>query len=448
MKKIFFIVIAAAILSGAVGAETLTLTVDQAVEMAVAQNLGLKQSGIELKTKERSKDTAWNAFLPSMSLSAGFNGTAGIFQFQGLTAPALTDSGALGFTTGVNFALPINAAVGTGIKNLVANYEAGLLNYEEAQKSLERDVRKQFHLLIGSLENIRIQEANIELAQRRLDQARNNFENGLAPELEVLSSEVTVANLQPAYNGVVAGYESLELFFKFLLGIDRLTGIDLVGDLETDLYELDSEDLINRYIAGRLDIRGLEKQVEAMEYAKKTYNRNFNSPTLNLGYSYGISGSNSELDRQSLPPTAIDPWSNWSDNGTLSLTLQWKFDGLIPGSKTDVQVQEMQDGIDSLNLARQMAFENAGIEITNYVNQLDTARKTIEANTSSVELARRNFELTEEAYNVGTRELLDVQSAQNDFLAAAQQLLLARYEYIAGLLDLEYALNASMDEFL
>lgn len=447
MKKILFIVIAAAILSGAAGAETLTLTVDQAVEMAVAQNLGLKQSGIDLRTKERSKDTAWNAFLPSMSLSAGFNGTAGIFQFQGLTAPALTDAGAIGFTTGINFALPINAAVGTGIKNLVADYEAGLLNFEDAQKSLERDVRKQFHLLIGSLENIRIQEANIELAQRRLDQARNNFENGLAPELEVLSSEVTVANLQPAYNGVVAGYESLVLFFKFLLGVDRQTEIDLVGDLETDLYELDSEELINSYIAGRLDIRGLDKQVEALEYAKKTVNRNFNTPTLNLGYSYGVSGTNSSDD--GFPTFApIDPWSDWRDSGTLSLTLQWKFDGLIPGSSTDVQVKEMQDGIDSLNLARQMAFENAGIEITNFVNALDTARKTIEANTSSVELARRNFELTEEAYNVGTRELLDVQSAQNDFLAAAQQLLLARYEYIAGMLDLEYALNASMDEFL
>jgi outer membrane protein TolC len=49
---------------------------------------------------------------------------------------------------------------------------------------------------------------------------------------------------------------------------------------------------------------------------------------------------------------------------------------------------------------------------------------------------------------VGTRELLDVESAQNDYLAATQQLLVAKYEYIAGLLDLEYALNVPRDEFL
>ena len=88
------------------------------------------------------------------------------------------------------------------------------------------------------------------------------------------------------------------------------------------------------------------------------------------------------------------------------------------------------------------------MEITNLVNKLNTSRKTIEANTSSVGLAQRNYELTEEAYNVGTRELLDVESRQQDYLQAVQQLLLAKYEYIAGLLDLEYALNTPMSEYL
>jgi len=445
MKRILIPVLISVLFSGVIGAESITLTVDQAVEMAIAQNLGLKQEGIDVRTKERAKDSAWNAFLPSMSASAGFNSTAGLFQFNGITPPALTDPGAVGFTTGLNFSLPINAAVSTGIKNLVSDYEAGLISYEDAQKKLERDVRKQFFLLLGSQENIKIQEGNISLAEKRLTQARNNFDNGLAPELEVLSAEVTLANLQPAYNGTVASYDSLMLFFKFLLGEDRGTEITLEGNLDTDLYDLDSEELINGFIARRLDIRQLEKQIDTLGYAKKTMNRNYNTPTLVVGGSWGLSGSNSDTSRMMQP---IDPWTDWTDRFTLSLNLQWKFDGLIPGSKSDVQVKEMQDAIDSLSIAKQMAFENAGMEITNIVNKLATSRKTIEANTSSVELAKKNYELTEEAYNVGTRELLDVEARQQDYLKAAQQLLLAKYEYIAGLLDLEYALNAPMEEFL
>ncbi len=148
------------------------------------------------------------------------------------------------------------------------------------------------------------------------------------------------------------------------------------------------------------------------------------------------------------PAQPIDPWTDWSDRSTISLGLQWKFDGLIPGSKSNVQLKEMQDSIENLQIAKQMALENAGIEITNLVNKLATSRRTIEANSSSVELALKTYQLTEEAYAVGTRELLDVQSAQNDYLAATQQLLLAKYDYVAGLLDLELALNTPMAEFL
>ncbi len=447
MKKIVLITLTFALLAGMASAESLTLTVDQAVEMAVADNLGLQQSGISLRTKQRAKETRWNAFLPSMSASAGFNGANQLFTDYGITPPSITDPGAIGFTTGINFSLPLNFAAGTGIKKLVADYEGGLLDYEAAQKQLERDVRKQFYLLLGNIQNIAIQEANLELAQNRLVQAQNNFANGLAPELEVLGAEVTVSNLQPVVDGVKAGYESLLLFFKFLIGADLNDSVTLSGDLETGLYDMDSTALINEYMPGRLDLRSLDKQVESLEYSKKTVALNSNSPTLALGYSYGLSGSNT-TSAPPLPAGSIDPWTDWSDRGTMSLTLQWKFDGLIPGSKTDVTLSEMQDGIDTLNLAKQMAYESAGIEITNLVNTLATSRKTIEANTSSVELARRNFELTQEAYEVGTRELLDVESAQNDYLAAAQQLLLAKYEYIAGLLDLEYALNARMEDFL
>ncbi len=444
MKKILIIAFTAAIISGALGAESLTLTVDSAVELAVAQNLGLKQTGIDVRTRERAKDTAWNAFLPSMSASAGLNGTNQIFTDYGQAVPVLGENPATRFTTGLNIGLPLNAGVGAGIKNLVADYEAGLINYEDAQKKLERDVRKQFYLLLGNQENIKIQEGNIALAEKRLTQARNNFDNGLAPELEVLSAEVTVANLQPAYNGTVATYDSLMLFFKFLIGEDRNTDINLDGNLETELYDLDSENLINDYIARRLDVRGLDKQIEAMEYTKKGLGMQFNTPTLNLGYNYSFGGSSNTY----APPTGQEAWSDWQDTGSFSLTLNWKFDGLVPGSKTDVQLKEIQDGIDTLSIAKQMAFENAGIEITNLVNNLNTSRKTIEANTSSVELAKRNYELTEEAYNVGTRELLDVESRQQDYLQAVQQLLLAKYAYIAGLLDLEYALNTPMNEYL
>ena len=446
MKKITFVVLTLTLAVFGLSAEDLVLSVDDAVEMALAENLGLKQSAIDLKTAERADRNAWNKFLPSMTASAGVSAShMGLFEHQNTSSSGFGDPGNIGLEGGLNLSLPINIGLSAGIRLLKSDYEAGLLSYEDASRQLERDVRKQYYNLLAFGRNISIQEANLELAQKRLEQARDNYENGLIPELDVLSAEVKLASLQPAMNGVYAGYDSLMLQFKYLLGLDRGAELELNGDLTTDMYNLDSEDLIRRFLPNRMDIRILDQQIQTLEYTKRASAMNYNTPTLNLGYSWGISGSNADTTALGAP---IDPWTNFADSGRLSLGLQWKFDGFIPGSSTDVQLKELQDSIDNLKLTREMAVEAAGMEITKYVNDLATARKTIEANTSSVELARRNYELTEEAYQVGTRELLDVETQQQAYLEAQQQLLEAQYDYIAALLDLQYALNAEMDEFL
>jgi len=447
MKNLFLIAMSLTALTMALGGESLTLTVDEAVDLSIAQNLELKQSSIDVRGYRRSRERLWNLFLPSMSLSAGIESDAGIIDFGDGSVKKITDAGSFGFSTGLNLTLPLNMAIASGIKARIADYDAGLISYENARGMLERDVRKQFHLLLASQENIQIQKGNIELAEKRLEQVRKNFEYGLAQELDVLSAEVTLAGLRPDYRSTLAEYEKLLLFFKFLIGVDGNTEINLDGSLDAEAYQFDAENLIGKFMSRRSDIRSLEKQIEALKFKKEVLKRNYNMPTLTLDYSYGIHASNADMSA-SFPPSSIEQWSNWADGGKLRISLGWRFDGLIPGSSIDIQLKESQDAIDKLVLARQMAFKSAAIEITNLVNKLDTARETIDASVSSVELARRNFELTERAYDVGAREILDVDTSQQKYLEALQRLLYAKYEYIAELLNLEHALNASIDELL
>jgi len=61
-------------------------------------------------------------------------------------------------------------------------------------------------------------------------------------------------------------------------------------------------------------------------------------------------------------------------------------------------------------------------------------------------LAERAYELALEAYNVGSRELLEVRNAEQDLQDARLQLLQEKSAYTAALLDLEYALNTTVEE--
>ncbi|OQX28865.1 MAG: hypothetical protein B0D92_06680 [Spirochaeta sp. LUC14_002_19_P3] len=443
-KKIFFLLLVCLSVVIA-GAETFQLSIDDSVGMAISNNLPLKQSGLTLQKAERAVKTVWNVFLPSITASTGFSAQSGIFTLNGNAPSSMSDPGNLGINAGLALSLQISSAVGAGISKIKLDYEAGLLEYEAAVKELERDVQKQFYNILANQENIRIQQANIELAQKRLEQARRNFSNGLVPEIDVLSAEVTLAKLQPDYNNTVQVYNSLLLNFKTIIGAERGDEVILDGELPSDLHDLDAEELIQKYAAGRLDLRKLDKQIASLEYTRKSTALHNNLPTLNLGYTYALNGSNAATNT---PQQSIDPWTNFSDRGTLDLTLKWQLSGLIPGSKTNVQVKDFKDDTEKLKLAREIARQGAETEIENLVGSLLTSKLTIEANTSSTELARKNYELTEEAYRVGTRQLLDVESAQNNYLDSQQKLLLAKLNYIVGLFDLEYALNTPMEEFL
>ncbi len=446
MKRMISISILIHLFPLLIAAEPLVLTLEDAVEMAVSENLILKKSDITLLKKERAKRTSWNSLLPSITASASLTANHGVFSFRGESTASFSDPGNLGFSAGLNLSLPLNAAIATGIKQLKASYEAGLLDREAAVNSLKRDVQKQFYNILANQENIMIQQANIDLAQKRYEQASENFKTGLVPELDVLSAEVSLSKLKPAFTSAQQIYNSMVLQFKTIIGADRNDDITLQGELPNEYYDtLNAEELIKKYLANRLDIRSLDKQLEALGLTKTTLALNSNTPTLSIGYTYGLNGSNAATNIQQ---QAIDPWTNWSDMGTLSLGLQWKLDGLIPASKTNVQLKDLEDSIRDLVLTREIAWRGAGTEVENLVGSIRTYQLTIEANTSSTKLARKNYELTAEAYNVGTRQLLDVESAQNDYLVAQQQLLVAKYQYIAAILDLEFALNISKEEFL
>ena len=442
MKKSAVLIIALAIYSINLNAESFTLTVDQAVERALKLNLGFQKEGISLRGKERTRKTAWNTFLPTFTVNSGFNVGSQLFTDKEGTPGSINDDGALGLSAGATLSLPLNSGAIPGIKKLQADLQAGLLDYETARKKLDRDVRKKFFQLLNSKENILIQESNKALAQKRLDETRANFKSGLASELDVLSAEVALINLQPTLNIAIAAYNSQLLFFKNLIGASLDDEITLDGSLDTPFYTIDSDSILSNFLKDRADLNSLDQQISSLDYSIRAVALNAKSPTLTMSYAYALNGSNSTTGFTGTQ----DPWSNFTDNSQLSLMLSWKLDSFIPGSKTDVEIKSLRDRKESLMLDRTMAVENAGMEMRNLINNLTTYQKTIEANSSGAALAQRTYELYEEAYKAGTRKLLDVESAQNSLLKSNQELLAAKYQYIAGLLDLIYAANISMED--
>jgi len=234
-----------------------------------------------------------------------------------------------------------------------------------------------------------------------------------------------------------------------ILGIDRGQEVLINGSLDTDTYIFDADNLINNYLAKSLSLKSMNKNLEVLENAKTMTTQYAYTPTLALGYSLTPMQFNPWAEDY---PMETDSWNFQDDDGigmgVFTIGLQFSLDNYIPGSKKNVEIKNMNDQIRQLSLTIRESSLQAEVEILNTLAKLENSIEQLKANKLNVDLARKAYEMTNEAYQLGTKELLDVESAQNDLLSAEAKVLGEQFTYLSGILNLEYTLNTSIEELI
>lgn len=472
------------------GDDSILLDVNTAVEIALAYNLNLKSEAISVRVKNRTKNTVFNYFYPSITASATLSrmhegpGTFtqlvpvppeemeeyGIYDYMAENpeyplGPAyvpvtsdMLEEGVYGNVTmieeeiphtwnvsaSLNMNLNLSAALFFGIKAAALDYEAGLLNLESAKQKLKKDIRKQFYNLILMEENIRLLEDNIDAALNRYEQTVINYENGLVSEYAKLSARVAYENMKPSLASLKGGFASALLGFKMQLGLPLDADIILEGNIEQAPIAVDAEELIRRAIPRRHDIQSMIHRIDTLENAKDATVAGM-TPALSFMLSFDPAFTGDPFN---------DPWFDgeededlWTQrSGMFGVTLSLPLDKLLPYSKSWNEIENTKDSIEQVRIGLQQAIRGADMEIRNIVMNLEKSEELIESLELNVDLAGRAYEMAEEAYNAGNRELLEVQNAELELKKAQLEVLKEQYNYITALLDLEYAVNATLEE--
>ena len=117
---------------------------------------------------------------------------------------------------------------------------------------------------------------------------------------------------------------------------------------------------------------------------------------------------------------------------------------MFPFSSSGVKAADTRNQIEKLNLAFNQLADNAEIEVRDLVKKLDKSRAAITAMELNVSMAEKAFTLTEQAYRAGIKEYLDLKDAENMLVEARVGVLLEKFNYLSALLDLEKALNITL----
>jgi outer membrane protein TolC len=154
-------------------------------------------------------------------------------------------------------------------------------------------------------------------------------------------------------------------------------------------------------------------------------------PSLILGY---------KADPMLNGPQDNSVWDkdNWhQSSGALSITLSWSLDALLPASAIRVAKAEVQDRLSLARAAEAFALRAGRDEAASQERDLRDGVDRI-ANLSNVaDAAKRAYELTNAAYQLGAGRFLDLQDSEVAWQGARMQLLAERLKLAALVFDFE-----------
>jgi len=439
-------------------AGTKRLSPDEAVELAMKNNLSLESSRTSLATKKRASDLSWNQFIPSATIAGSLildneQGETTITVPVPGTGTSLTYNGISGtynpqfFVTdpmslpqwhvagSIQVSLNINVAMFENMKRLRLDYEGGLVGYEKAKLQLERDVRKMYHNMLLLQENIALLKLSAENVDRQVQMAQANYNAGLAPELTLLQARVARENLRPTMDQAENGLKLYMAQFAMFLGLDYNTPFELIpAGTNTEFISIDIAEMISKAAAGKPDIQELRQTILMLKSARRAQAFAL-TPTLSLSWN-------------TQPVFTGDPWKDdwgdsdlWRKSGGLTIALALRLHSLLPFSADFQGIRNLDDQIKTANIGLAQMIQGTEIEIYNTVLSLERTRISAQAQAQTVALAEQSYRLTEQAYRAGLQDYFQVQNADQSLRQARVQMLEQQFNYLNGLIDLEYSIG-------
>ena len=484
--------------------KTITLSLEDCIVKAMKNNLGVAIEVLNPELSSISVSQAKEKWLPMLSFDFGRSDTQqasyswldstgaavislnnaytfrinqevpGGGSFSGTLSSSKYDTNRTGITINpsyrgdlrFNYTQPLLRNFGTVAQSEIIVAKNRLnMSEEDLKRSLQTtifSVEEQYWNLVGAIENLRVAEQSLALAQDLLEKNKRGVEVGTMAPIEIINAEAQVAereaNILTAELAVRNEEDRLRLAIN--LQVDMENAEDLrIQPKDSPTYEqaeIGLEQALATALKMRPDLASQRMGIDNYEIDLK-YAKNQLLPTLDLSLQYwspGVSGDRLILDPDDPlgPPIGKEPGSatdslkdvfgfaypNWSVGITLNFPMNTVFSR---ASQAQAQVNLEQAMLRVKEQEMQIYTE---IKIS--VRNVETAFKAIQARKVARELAERQLEAEEEKLKVGLTTNRWVLQYQTDLASARLQEINAIIQYNLALAGLERDMGTSLEK--
>lgn len=410
-----------------------TLTVDQAVALALEHNPQVLAARTRTDILQGQIKQVKSQAYPMVTL----NTSALRWRDPGLlNSPTVEDFLPPGFELTadaanlfgyeVTVAQPLYTAgkVGTALQLAKLEREGVGIDVTRAEQDIKIQVVRAFYGLLLAEKQLDIVQDTVKQRERHLAMARTRYEAGVATQVDVLRSEVSLANAQPDLLRAQNGIRYARSVLNHLLARPTDFPTQAAGALAFQKMEpRPLDEIVESAFSGRAELQRLrlnEKEAEAQRKLANAESRM--RADLNAGYGFSTR----------LMSNLVDPnFTRWSL--AVSVTLP-----LFDGHRREGMIEQAIANERIVKLTRSETEDNIHLQAQTAVDELKRADQTVEAAQASVREAERVLQLMEQNYRYGTATTLDVQDAQTAVSMARMNLFQSLFDHTVARAQLRY----------
>ena len=407
--------------------ETLRLTLDQALEIALSESNTVKIADMTVEKSGYAEKGSYSALYPNISANGSYQRTLKkqvMVMDMGGQAMEIKVGRDNSINATATASMPIvNAQLWESLKLSGMDVELAVEQARSSKIALVKQVKQAFYAVLLAQKSHEVVANVYENAQKNYEKTLQRFNVGKASEVEHLRAQVTMMNAEPNVSSAENAVMLATWQLKAVMGIDLDTNVEVVGDLNDYTAQMltpyvSEEDLSNNSSLLQLGIQGrmLESTIRMQ---KKQY-----LPTLAASINYNYSAMGDEELR-------------WFPSSTAAVSLSIP---IFDGFQKHYSIKQSKINKNMLDLQREDTERNLRIGIRNYNDQMALCIKNYQAAEATVEIAQKSYDISEKMYEVGKATLVELNDAQ----LALQQAQLTQAQAVYNFM----VTKASLDELI
>jgi outer membrane protein TolC len=426
--------------------QTITLTLDSAIALGLANSTSLKSKQLAVSSSREGVSAAKSGYYPWFQ--AGANWAHFFQQTQSPTVSfvigedTLVAPGSFVFAQDpITFTVDLQQPLYTfgRLRSGVALAEQGLnlakLDLTEEERSFIVEIKRAFYGYILAKEVLGVQEETLNQRLDTYELAKARREAGLVADFEVLSAESDVEAFRP---DVISASNNVELA---LLGVLDLLDvgdagdfdIELIGELEPEYHDFQRDEMLDKAIDSNFSLKQYRTSINLARY-QESLKRNERKPIIGAFSNYT---ANSTFDTS----TGANDYTNWDHLVSVGVNVSIPLSALLPYSRETAEKNQSSLDLAEVQMNLSSIESSIRLGVDSILLRLNEEKAKIQSTQKNVELASELYESARIQFENGLISRLELKEAQLRLNGAQIAYLSSVYNHKLALYDLADAVG-------